>query len=161
MESLFNLQAATGWSDAAEDMPLTYRFGFKGAKSKDLFLGGASLENEASFLLPIGKEDGNRLSIFVDVSDKNGATSRAGIRVIVNPMSKITSSTIDNLSGNLKSTFQSKDVSAAVGQLTSTLAVLNGIGETGRNMTLNVLTMHCCCFGRGINPVKAGMPEQH
>ena len=160
MESLFNLQAASGWSDATEDMPLTFRFGFKGAKSKDYFLGGASLENEASVLLPVGTDTGNKLGIFVDVSDKYGATSRAGISVTVNPMSSISASTIDNLSDNLKGAFQSKDVSAAVGQLTSTLAVLNGIDETGRNMKLRVFTIHCPCFRRR-NPTKVLLPYLH
>ena len=64
-------QADSGWEDDAEDLPLTYSFGYYSPRTnRKRFLGSPAPNNQIEKVLPKGDpENDNMLKLFVKVTD--------------------------------------------------------------------------------------------
>ncbi len=134
--------------DDQEDMPLTYDFGYIKSNGDSSYLGSSSEDNELTTYLPAGDRRKNfTLSLFVDVSDNRGATTRAFHAVRVLPITKIDMASVMSFASKIESAFAANDLSSVIGQVSSTVNVLNEAGHLGKF----ALNLQCFRFQPGIN----------
>lgn len=129
---MFTLSALDYWADYEADLPLTYAFGYLKANGESAYLGIESLENELTTYLPAGDPKANyNLSLFVDVYDTKRAVSRALHTVRVTPLANITTESLKSFAAKIQVAFAANDLSSVIGQIMSTVDVLNDASHSG------------------------------
>jgi hypothetical protein len=129
----FTLNAAEGWDDDVDDLPMKYQFGYYIEDSGELreeLLGTPSEDSSLEVdLLPQGDAAKNHsLMMFVKVSDIYGAVTTQEMTVAVKPK-PLDASDVNELAGAVDSDFESGDLAKGAGLLQlvllHTLSALN------------------------------------
>ena len=124
------------------DLPLSFKFGYIKANGEDAFLGGVSQETEMTVVLPAGEAKNNfNLTLFVDATDTWRAKTRAYHNVVVTPLTVIDKNAVSHFADNIVDAFKANDLSSVIGQVTSTVNVLNEASSTGIEYSL--MEVHC------------------
>ena len=117
----FTLNAAEGWDDDVDDLPMKYQFGYYIEDSGELreeLLGTPSEDSSLEVdLLPQGDAAKNHsLMMFVKVSDIYGAVTTQEMTVAVKPK-PLDASDVNELAGAVDSDFESGDLAKGAGLL--------------------------------------------
>ena len=127
----FTLSAVEGWEDDADDLPLSYNFGYFAIDGRKRYLGAPSYESEKVVSLPKGDpKNGDNLLLFVNVYDVHGTMSETTTTVSVSPLTFNTTA-ITDIKSTIDEAMASDDLSSALGTISSTISTFGG-GEKGK-----------------------------
>ncbi|XP_028409898.1 uncharacterized protein LOC114532567 [Dendronephthya gigantea] len=139
----FTFAASEGWEDDADDLPLTFQFGYyvqDSGEVREEFLGTPSEENRLDFdLLPPGdpSKDYN-LTVFVIVTDIYGAVATRKANVIVKPI-PLDVTAVNKFSGAVEREFESGNFAGGAAKASALFVALSDDNSNGTNVTTEVV----------------------